>query len=46
MKEILKGRHFGDIDDIRSNATAALKAIHTTNSKFVLKGGLGVGIGA
>jgi len=27
MKEILKGRHFDDIDDIRSNTTAALKAI-------------------
>jgi len=26
-KEILKGRHFDDIDDIRSNTTAALKAI-------------------
>jgi len=27
MKEILKGRHFDNIDDIRSNATAAPKAI-------------------
>ena len=27
MKEILKGMHFDDIDDIRSNTTAALKAI-------------------
>jgi hypothetical protein len=27
MKEILKGRHFDDTDDIRSNTTAALKAI-------------------
>jgi len=27
IKEILKGRHFGDIDDIRSNTIAALKAI-------------------
>ena len=27
VKEILKGRHFNDIDDIRSNTTAALKAI-------------------
>jgi hypothetical protein len=27
IKEILKGRHFGDTDDIRSNMTAALKAI-------------------
>jgi hypothetical protein len=27
MKEILKGRHFHDINDIRSNMTVALKAI-------------------
>jgi len=27
IKEILKERHFDDIDDIRSNITAALKAI-------------------
>jgi len=27
IKEIMKGRHFGDTDDIRSNTTAALKAI-------------------
>jgi len=27
IKEISKGRHFDDIDDIRSNTTAALKAI-------------------
>jgi len=27
IKEILKGRHFDDIDDIRSNTAAALKAI-------------------
>jgi len=27
VQEILKGRHFDDIDDIRSNTTAALKAI-------------------
>jgi hypothetical protein len=27
IKEILKGRHFDDIDDIRSNIIAALKAI-------------------
>ena len=27
MKQILKERHFDDIDDIRSNTTAALKAI-------------------
>jgi hypothetical protein len=38
IKEILKGRHFDDIDDIRCNTTAV--------SKFVLKCGLGVGIDA
>ena len=27
IKEILKGRHFDDTDDIRSNTKAALKAI-------------------
>ena len=27
IKELLKGRHFDGIDDIRSNTTAALKAI-------------------
>jgi len=27
IKEILKGRHFDDIDDIRINTTAALKVI-------------------
>jgi hypothetical protein len=27
IKEILKGRHFDYIDDIRSNTTAALKGI-------------------
>jgi hypothetical protein len=27
IKEILKGRYFDDIDDIRSKMTAALKAI-------------------
>jgi hypothetical protein len=27
IKEILEGRHFDDIDDIRSNTMAALKAI-------------------
>jgi hypothetical protein len=27
IKEILKGRHFDDIDDITSNTKAALKAI-------------------
>ena len=27
LKETLKGRHFDDIDDIRSNTTEVLKAI-------------------
>ena len=46
IKEILKGRHFDEIDDIRSNTTAALKAIPQTISKIVLKDGLAAGIGA
>jgi hypothetical protein len=44
IKEILKGRHFDDIDDIRSNTTAALKVIPQNQFQNVLKGGLGVGI--
>jgi hypothetical protein len=43
IKETLKGRHFGDSDNIRSNTTAALKA---TTSKIAFKGGLGAGNGA
>jgi len=27
IREILNGRHFNDVDDIRSNTMAALKAI-------------------
>ena len=46
IKKILKGKHFDDIDDIRSNTTAALKAIPQNHYKIVLKGGLGAGIGA
>jgi hypothetical protein len=38
IKEIFKGRHFDDIDDIRQ--------FHKTSSKIVLKGGLGAGISA
>ena len=34
IKEILKGRHFNDIDDIRSNTTAALKAIKPVPKLF------------
>jgi hypothetical protein len=46
ITEILKGRHFGEIDDIRNITTAALKAMYKNSSKIVLKGGLGAGIGA
>jgi hypothetical protein len=46
IKEILKERHFDDIDDIGSNTTAALKAIQQNQFQIVLKGGLGAGIGA
>ena len=46
IKEILKGRHFDDIDNIRSYTTVALKAIPQNHYKIVLKGGLGAGIGA
>jgi hypothetical protein len=46
IKKILKGGHFDDIDDIRSNTTAALKFIQQYISKIVLNGGLGAGIGA
>jgi len=33
VKEILKGRHFDDIDDNRINTTAALKAIPQNHSQ-------------
>jgi histone-lysine N-methyltransferase SETMAR len=46
IKEILKGRHFDDFYVIRSNTTAALKAIPQNQFQIVLNGGLGVGIGA
>jgi len=38
IKEILKGRHFDDIDDIRSNTTAALKAIPQNQLKNSFEG--------
>ena len=44
IKEILEGRHFDDIDNIRNNTMVALKAIPQNDSKIVLKGGLGAGI--
>jgi hypothetical protein len=34
IKEILKGRHFDDTDDMRSNTTAALKAIASQGVYF------------
>jgi histone-lysine N-methyltransferase SETMAR len=46
IKEILKGRHFDDIDDIMSNTTAALNTIQQNQFQNCLKGGLGAGIGA
>ena len=46
IKEILKGRHFDDIDDIRSNTMAALKTIPQNQFQIILTGGLGTGIGA
>jgi len=46
IKEISKRRHFDDTDDVRSNTTEDLKQFHKTSSKFVLKGGLGAGIGS
>jgi len=46
IKEILKGRHFDDIDDIRSNTQQLRRPFHKTSSKIVLKGGLGADIGA
>jgi histone-lysine N-methyltransferase SETMAR len=38
IKEILKGRHFDDIDDIRSNTTAALKAVPQNQSQTCFEG--------
>ena len=38
IKEILKGRHFDDIDDIRSNTTAALKAISQNQFQHCFEG--------
>jgi hypothetical protein len=46
VNKIFKGMHFDDIDDIRSNTTAALKAIPQNNSKFVLNGELDTVISA
>ena len=46
IKEILKGRHFDVIDDIRGNTMAALKAIPQNQFKIALNSGLGAGISA
>jgi hypothetical protein len=37
-KGILKGRHFNDVDDIRSNMMAALKAIPQNQSQNCFEG--------
>jgi len=46
IKEILKGRHFDDIEDIGVVQWPNLRPFHKTISKIILKGGLGAGIGA
>jgi hypothetical protein len=46
IKEILKGTHFDDIDDIRSNTTVALKAIPRNQFQNFLKGVLDAGMSA
>ena len=38
IKGVLKGRHFDDIDDIRSNTAAALKAIPQKQFKICFEG--------
>jgi histone-lysine N-methyltransferase SETMAR len=38
IKEILKGRHFDDTDDIRSNAMAALKVIRQNHFQNCFEG--------
>jgi len=39
IKKILKGRHLDDVDDIISNATAALKAIPQNQFQNCFEGG-------
>jgi hypothetical protein len=47
IKEILKGRHFDDTDDIRSNTKAGIKAIPQNQFQNCLEGWtLGAGNGA
>jgi histone-lysine N-methyltransferase SETMAR len=38
IKEILKGRHFDDIEDVRSNTATALKAIPQNHFQKCLEG--------
>jgi hypothetical protein len=42
----MKGNHFYDTDEIRSNMTVALKVIPQNQFQNFLKGGLGASIGA
>jgi histone-lysine N-methyltransferase SETMAR len=46
IKDILKGRHFDDIDDIRSNRIAARKTVPQNHTKNCFQGGIGAGIDA
>jgi hypothetical protein len=46
IKEILKRRHFDDVDDIRNNMTEALKVIPQNQFQNCFEDGLEVGIGA
>jgi hypothetical protein len=46
IKEILKGRHFDDTDDIRYNTLAALKAVPQNQFQNILKRRLGADIDA
>ena len=43
IKEILKGSHFDDTDDIRSIQRQLWRSLHKTSFKIALKGGLGAG---
>jgi len=42
IKEILKERHFDDIDDIRTNTTATLKAIPQNQFQNCFEGWIGL----
>jgi hypothetical protein len=46
IKEILKGRHFDNIDVFRSNTTAALKAIQQNQFQNCFEGWTRAGVGA